>query len=345
MGEKLDFPTKLEKKLSIFDQIRKFMKRTSIAVDKKGRISYISYPPRGGFSKKQAENIETLEVKDALIVGDDRDRSLHDLKNLKTLVLGNGVVAVTEGAIPSTTVEELVLSDQARQIPIGAIADTKIKKVRCTDFTVATISGHSKTDIFFDQDERLNFIEHDHNSLGQLDDMAQKQQNPVLKTEAKIRALSWDILRESSKQKNEKSIYVYSEALGRDRNYSVPAIVDTVPMPASRSEKIDDDKLIGIFVTGKEEVDLSAFTQYPNLTQIVVGKDVLRVIGAPDLAENGVVDQDKTPQRTQKNINGKSQLVTIMSGNTVVLKPMQVATPELTHQPEKTVQKEDREME
>ena len=95
MGEKLDFPTKLEEKLSIFDQIRKFMKRTSIAVDKKGRISYISYPPRMGFSKKQAENIETLEVNDVLILGDDRDRSLNELKNLKTLVLGNGVVAVT----------------------------------------------------------------------------------------------------------------------------------------------------------------------------------------------------------------------------------------------------------
>ena len=53
MSEKINFPTKLEEKLSFFDRLRKLMKRTSVTVDSNGKVSYISYPPRNGFSDKQ----------------------------------------------------------------------------------------------------------------------------------------------------------------------------------------------------------------------------------------------------------------------------------------------------
>lgn len=318
MSEKINFPTKLEEKLSFFDKLRKLMKRTSVAVDSKGKVSYISYPPRNGFSDKQKKSIETLEVNDVLILGDDRDRSLLELENLKTLVLGRGVIAVAEGAVPTTGLEELVVSDQAKQIPVGAISRTSIKRVRGNGFDISTTSKNTQTDIFFDQDERIHFLESASFSLGQLDHMDGSGMDSVLEAEAAARSLSKQILKSSSQRENENSIYVYSETLGRDRVYSVHAIADTFPIPANRAEKIDDDKLIGIYITGKEEVDLDSLTQYPNLRQIVVGKDVKRVNGTPDLKENGIIE-DKVPQRTQMSKNGKEQVVAIMSDETLVL--------------------------
>ena len=121
-----------------------------------------------------------------------------------------------------------------------------------------------------------------------------------------------------SQRENKNSIYVYSETLGRDRVYSVHAIADTFPMPSNRGEKIDDDKLIGIFITGKEEIDLDSLAQYPNLRQIVVGKDVKRVNTATELKETGIIENE-VPERIQIAKNGKEQIVTIMSKETALL--------------------------
>lgn len=318
MSEKIDFPTKLEEKLSFFDKLRKLMKRTSVAVDSSGKVNYISYPPRNGFSNKQKKNIETLEVNDVLILGDDRDRSLLELENLKTLVLGRGVIAVAEGAVPTIGLEELVISDQAKQIPVGSISRTSIKRVRGNGFDISTTSKNTKTDIFFDQDERIHFLESASFSLGQLDYMDGRGVDSVLEAEAAACSLSKQILKSSSQRENKNTIYIYSETLGRDRVYSVHAIADTFPMPTNRIEKIDDDKLIGIYITGKEEVDLDSLTQYQNLRQIVIGKDVRRVLGTQSLKENGIIE-DKVPQRTQTAKNGKEQAVNIMSNETIVL--------------------------
>ncbi|MBR3613919.1 MAG: hypothetical protein IKL55_01935 [Clostridia bacterium] len=321
MSEKINFPTKLEEKLSFFDRLRKLMKRTSVAVDSNGKVSYISYPPRNGFTDKQKKNIETLEVNDVLILGDDRDRALLELENLKTLVLGRGVIAVAEGAVPTTGLEELVISDQAKQIPVGAISRTSIKRVRGNGFDISTTSKNTQTDIFFDQDERIHFLESASFSFGQLDNMDGRGVDSVLEAEAAARSLSKQILKSSSQRENKNSIYVYSETLGRDRVYSVHAVADTFPMPSNRGEKIDDDKLIGIYLTGVEDIDLSTLAQYPNLTQIVVGKDVKRITGTVDTKENGIVE-DKIPQRTQMSKSGKEQTITVMSGDTIVLNPV-----------------------
>ena len=56
-----------------------------------------------------------------------------------------------------------------------------------------------------------------------------------------------------------------------------------------------------------EEVDLSTLSQYPNLKYITVGKDVKRVTTTPEFEEKSV--DDKTVQRTQKNVNGKETLM------------------------------------
>ncbi len=319
MSEKINFPTKLEEKLSFFDRLRKLMKRTSVTVDSNGKVSYISYPPRNGFSDKQKKSIETIEVNDVLILGDDRDRSLLELENLKTLVLGRGVIAVAEGAVPTTGLEELVISDQARQIPMGAISGTSIKRVRGNVFDIST-DKKALTNIFFDSDERIHFMQGERLSLGQLDWMDEHGQDAAKESENNMHSLAESLIKNSSKNNNDNSIFVYSETLGSERASSIHAVADAFPMPSGRGEKIDDDKLIGIFVTGVEEVDLASLSKYPNLKHITIGKDVRRVTTTPDLEEK-VID-DNTTQRLQKSITGKEQVITVMSDSTVMMMPM-----------------------
>ena len=343
MSEKINFPTKLEEKLSFFDKLRKLIKKTSIAVDSKGKISYISYPPRNGFSDKQKKSIETLEVNDVLILGDDRDRSLLELENLKTLVLGRGVIAVAEGAVPTTGLEELVISDQARQIPMGAISRTSIKRVRGNGFDIST-DRNAPTNIFFDADERIHFMQGERLSLGQLDMMDGKGIDVAKESEDNMYFLAESLIKSSSKNKNANSIFVYSDTIGSERASSIHAIADTFPMPSGRSEKIEDEKLIGIFITGVEEVDLATLSQYPNLKHITVGNDVRRVATTQDL-EDRSHESNKVLQKVQKNVDGKEQVITLMSDKTTMMMPM-LKTP-IAHVQEKVKEevKEDKSLE
>lgn len=320
MSEKINFPTKLEEKLSFFDRLRKLMKRTSVTVDSNGKVNYISYPPRNGFSDKQKKNIETIEVNDVLILGDDRDRSLLELENLKTLVLGRGIIGVAEGAVPTTGLEELVVSDQARQIPLGAISRSSIRRVRGNGFDIST-DAKAPTNIFFDLDERIHFMQGERLSLGQLDWMDGQGKDAAKESEDTMYYLAESLINKSSQNKNDNSIFIYSETLGSERASSIHAVADTFPMPSGRDEKIDDDKLIGIFVTGVDEVDLGSLAQYPNLKHITIGKDVRRVTATPELQDRNVED-DKLAQKMQKNINGKEQIITMMSNSTVMMMPM-----------------------
>ena len=337
MSEKINFPTKLEEKLSFFDRLRKLMKRTSVTVDSNGKVSYISYPPRNGFSDKQKKSIETIEVNDVLILGDDRDRSLLELENLKTLVLGRGVIAVAEGAIPTKGLEELVISDQARQIPLGAISGTSIRRVRGNGFDLST-DKKALTNIFFDSDERLHFMQGERISLGQLDWMDGHGKNPAQESENYMYSLAESLINNSSKNKNANSIFIYSETIGSERASSIHAVVDKYPMPSGRNEKIDDDKLIGIFVTGVEDIDLSTLSQYPNLKYITIGKDVRRVATTNDFEDN------KT-QGKQKSISGKEQLITVMSDTTVMTMPILKTPIPKVQERVKTPEKEEKTIE
>lgn len=319
MSEKINFPTKLEEKLSFFDRLRKLMKKTSVTVDSNGKVSYISYPPRNGFSDKQKENIETIEVNDILILGDNRDRSLLELKKLKTLVLGRGIVGVTDGAIPNTGLEELVLSDQARQIPEGIIYNSSIKRVRGNEFDIST-DAKALTSIYFDIDGRLHFKQSETLSLAQCDELEKRGKSPAKESENYMYSLAERLIKNSSQNSNANSIFVYSEDIGRERKSSIHAVVDKYPIPSGRSEKIDDDKLIGIYITGVEEVDLANLLHYPNLKYITVGKDVRRVTTTQDFSEKGI--DSKSIQRTQKNTAGKEQFVTMMSETTNMMMPL-----------------------
>ena len=343
MSEKINFPTKLEEKLSFFDRLRKLMKRTSVTVDSNGKVSYISYPPRNGFSEKQKKSIETIEVNDVLILGDDRDRSLLELENLKTLVLGRGIIGVAEGAVPTTGLQELVISDQAKQIPLGAISRSSIRRVRGNGFDIST-DAKSPTNIFFDLDERIHFMQGERLSLGQLDWIDGNGKSAAKESEETMHFFAESLIKNSSQNKNDNTIYVYSETLGSERASSIHAVADTFPMPNGRDEKIDDDKLIGIFLTGVEEVDLASLAQYPNLKHITIGKDVRRVTATPDLQEKGIVNE-KMLQKVQKSISGNEQIITIMSDSTTMMMPM-LKTPIIPVQEKtKIVEKEEKSIE
>lgn len=319
MSEKINFPTKLEEKLSFFDRLRKLMKKTSVTVDSNGKVSYISYPPRNGFSDKQKKNIQTIEVNDVLILGDDRDSSLLELENLKTLVLGRGVVAVAEGAVPTKGLEELVISDQARQIPMGAISGTSIKRVRGNGFDIST-DRQALTNIFFDSDERIHFMQGERLSFSQLDSLEENGKDAVQEAEKNMYSLAKSLIESSSKNNNANSIYVCSETIGSERASSIDAVMDAFPMPSSRNEKIADDKLVGLYITGVDEVDLGTLSQYPNLKFITLGKNVRRVITTPSYEEQTL--EDKSVIRFQKNINGKEQVISLLSDSTSMMMPI-----------------------
>ena len=275
-----------------------------------------------------------------MILGDDRDSSLLELENLKTLVLGRGVIAVAEGAVPTKGLEEIVFSDQARQIPMGAISGTSIKRVRGNGFDIST-DKQALTNVFFDSDERIHFMQGERLSFSQLDLLEENGKDASQESEKNMHFLAESLIKSSSKNNNANSIYVYSETIGSERASSIDAVMDAFPMPSSRNEKLDDNKLVGLYITGVDEVDLGELSQYPNLKFITLGKNVRRVITTPSFEEQTL--DDKIVKRVQKNINGKEQVITVMSDSTAMMKPVSktpvvpVIEKEKVKMPEKTL--------
>ena len=201
-----------------------------------------------------------------------------------------------------------------------AISRSSIRRVKGNGFDIST-DAKAPTNIFFDLDERIHFMQGERLSLGQLDWMDGQGKDAAKESEDAMYYLAESLINKSSQNKNDNSIFIYSETLGSERASSIHAVADTFPMPSGRDEKIDDDKLIGLFVTGVDEVDLGSLAQYPNLKHITIGKDVRRVTATPELQDRNVED-DKLAQKMQKNINGKEQIITMMSNSTVMMMPM-----------------------
>ncbi len=274
-----NIPTKVEEKFSFINLIRKLLNKTSKSKDIKGRIKYISYPPKKGFSNKQKREIEELEINDVSIVGENRDISLNDLSCLKKLSLGKGVIAVTEGSIPNF-IEILELSETVKQIPPNAIVDSLIKRVQGRDFCIATNSDKTISDIYMDTDERLHFIETKLLSISALDsaenEVEQSQEN-IAENGVK------EILEASSKFENKQTLYVYDEGKLGTRRYRIHAVLDEFPIPENRSKSFSDDKLIGILINGAEEVDLEELSRYQNLQEIYINKSIRVTGGLEDI--------------------------------------------------------------
>lgn len=334
-----NIPTKVEEKFSFINLIRKLLNKTSKAKDIKGRIKYISYPPKKGFSSKQKREIEELEINDVSIVGENRDVSLNELSNLKKLYLGRDVIAVTEGSIPNSGIEVLELSDTVKQIPPNAITQSSIKKVQGKNFCIASSSRNTISDIYIDTDERLHYVETGHISLGMSDYIEQHGGNVEEEVAAALKTISEGILNESSASPNEDTLYIYDEGKSGSRVFTIHTLLDKFPIPDGRNKTFPDDKLIGILINGKEEIDLEQLAVYPNLQNIYIGQNVKRVLSTGDLRDTKNINQKNIVQKEQKSVSGKIQKVNLTSKDTVVLTNSKKDAGE--NPISKTVEKED----
>lgn len=330
--DKIQFPSKIDKKPSFMERIMKMLNRTSQVIDSDGRVTYITYPLKKDFSKKQKESVETLVINDVTIFGEVRDYRFQELAKLKKLVLGEGVLGVATDSLMSARFEELVLSEDVTMIPEGAIRDSKIKRVTSPKYDISTDATNVRTDIYTDEDDRLHFIERGRFSIGEEEYKLRRGEKMTEETRAASTALAKKILFSTSKRDNTKTIFVYAPNLGSDIDYSVHAITDDFPMPEDSLKRIPDDKLIGILVNGVEELDLEDLKQYPNLTRIVVGKGVKRVIKSKDTDEATRLDPDKQKVKLvedgkqvyeQKSATGTLQTISLASDTTLVMSAQQ----------------------
>lgn len=331
--EKIQFPSKVNKQPSFMERIMKMLNRTSQVIDSNGKVTHITYPLKKDFSKKQKESTETLVINDVTIFGEVRDYRFLNLPNLKKLVLGEGVLGVALDALYGAKFEELELSEDVTMIPEGAIRDSKIKRITSPKFDISTDAGKVTTDIYIDEDDRLHFIENAKYSMGQEEYKLRRREIMSEETRAAALSLAKKILFSTSKRDNKKSVFVYAPRLGSEIDYSVHAILDDFPMPETSMKRIPDEGLIGILVNGVEELDLEDLKQYPNLTRIVVGKDVKRVIKAKDTDETTRLDPDKKKVKLvedgkqvyeQKNSAGVIQTISLASDTTLVMSTQQL---------------------
>lgn len=335
MGESNSaLPNKIDEKESLLDKIRKAFNRTTRYVDSQGKIGYISYPPKKGFSDKQKNEIRELEINGVEILGTEKDLSLRDLKKLKVLTLGQGTKAISSNVIPRS-VETLIIPEGLTQIPEGAIYDSSIKSLIAPNFGIATTSPRH-TNIFFDEFGRLNFTQDEYYSKGQVDYFNTRKnhspKNPhVLSASQEASAarnhITRQLLEATSHTNNSQSLYVFRKTLDSESDFSIQAVMDTFPMPEDRSLGFDDKLLIGILVNGKDELDLRSLEKYENLKNVFVGKDVKRVVGFEDEPEKiNAFDKNTPTKYKRQSPSGKDQVVVMLSSETVAMKDAKAAT-------------------
>lgn len=250
-----------KEKISLREKIRKFFNKTSRYADKKGHIHYIVYPPKKGFLEKKQDEIVELEINDVSNIGPEEKNALGQLSQLKKLILGKGVESISvEGTFP--TIKTLVLSDDIKEIPKGAMDTIHSKRIIGSNFGVSI--GKPVDSIFIDEVGRVNVCGSDNISKVNI--------NPE-------HGVAYKVLEGSSKLSNSKSIYVYGHNENANGDYSVQVIIDDFPMSKENAEKIPNNRLIGILINGCQEVNLDELAQYPNLRQVFIGKSIERVKG------------------------------------------------------------------
>lgn len=343
--EKIQFPSKVDKKPTFMEKIMGMLNRNSKIVDSNGKVTYIAYPLKKDFSKKQKENAETLIINDVTIFGEVVDHRHQTLKNAKKLVLGEGVLGVATGALSNTQFEEVELSEDVTMIPEGAIQNSSVRRIYGPNFDISTDASNIKTDFYIDEDSKPHFIEKGRYSKGQESHKLSRGEKMTEETRYAALALAKRMLFSTSKKDNEKSLFVYAPSFGSDIDYTVHGIMDDFSILEDSFKRIPDEKLIGILVNGVEEVNLESLKKYPNLMRIVVGKDVKRVVKSKDTEDSVVLDQDKKTVKLkedgkqvyeQKNLNGFSQRILFASDATIIMSSRE-AKAEV--EPEKTLAK------
>lgn len=302
---------------------RKLFKRNCTFTDYSGKIGYLAYPPRNGYSDKQKQEIRGLEITGVETI-DDKSTPLDDLRHLKyltRLVLGEGVKGISRNAIP-TTVDEIVLSDSVKNIPEGFVSNGCYKSISGPGFFINAEFSQFNNSFFIDEFGRVNFTRSNRLSSGQRDNMEKHGRDVAKECEDAKTYSTTSLIHHSSKGFNTKTLYIYEKSKsGSDA--SIHAVIDDYPMDEShKSERLSDDKLIGIFVNGVEELDLEDLAKYPDLKTIVIGKSVARVRNVRDDLSSPDIDRHGNKVFGDETITGKKQSVTLLSNETVPLTRM-----------------------
>lgn len=313
--------------------------------DSKGRIGYLSYPPKKGFTPRQCEEIESLEISGVETIDDKTDPKddLRHLKHLKKLTLGEGVKTISRNSIP-TSLSEVTISEGI-SIPESFVAMGSITKVSMPGVTFDSQYANYNNTFFTDEFGRLHFTRSNHLSTGEVGVIDRSGKNLKESTATLRTASAESLLHHSSKHPNNKTLYIYAKSLDSNRNYSIHAVADVFPMPEEHKTELSDENLIGIMVNGVPELDITSLDLYPNLQTVYVGKSVDKVTGVRN-PYNGGTDGRGHRRLLELSKIGKQQSIILLSENTVpITAPKAKSEEPVIEQTEQSIDSDSRDVE
>ena len=313
--------------------------------DSKGKIGYLSYPPKKGFTPRQCEEIVSLEISGVETIDDKTDPKddLRHLKHLKKLTLGEGVKTISRNSIP-TSLSEIILAEGV-SIPESFVSMGSITKVSAPGVTFDSQYANYNNTFFTDKFGRLHFTRSNHLSMGEIGVIDRSGKNLEDSAAALRKTSAESLLHHSSKHPNDKTLYVYARSISSGRNYSIHAVADTFPMPEEHKTELSDENLIGIMVNGVPEFDVTSLDLYPNLQTVYVGKSVDKVTGVRD-PYNGGTDGRGHRQLLELSKAGKQQSIILLSENTVpITAPKAKSEEPVIEQTEQSITSDSRDIE
>lgn len=313
--------------------------------DSKGKIGYLSYPPKKGFTPRQCEEIVLLEISGVETIDDKADPKddLRHLKHLKKLTLGEGVKTISRNSIP-TSLSEIILAEGV-SIPESFVSMGSITKVSAPGVTFDSQYANYNNTFFTDKFGRLHFTRSNHLSMGEIGVIDRSGKNLEDSAAALRKTSAESLLHHSSKHPNDKTLYVYAKSISSGRNYSIHAVADTFPMPEEHKTELSDENLIGIMINGVPEFDVASLDLYPNLQTVYVGKSVDKVTGVRD-PYNGGTDGRGHRQLLELSKSGKQQSIVLLSENTVpITAPKAKSEEPVIEQTEQSITSDSRDIE
>ena len=317
-------------KANLFAELgRNLFHRNCRYVDYNGKIGYLAYPPKKGFSPKQCEEIRSLEISGVETIDDKTDPKddLRHLRFLEKLTLGDSVKTISRYSIP-TTVSTIVLPEGI-SIPESHVAMGSYTKISMPGVTFDSKYANYSNSFFTDEFGRLHFTKSSHLSSNEVDVIDRSGKNLQESVSALRNTSAESLLHHSSKYSCDKTIYVYAKSINSNKNYSIHAVADTFPMPEEHKTELSDDTLIAIMVNETQELDLTTLETYPNLQTIYVGKSVDKVTGVKEEYTGGT-DGRGHKQILDLSKSGKKQSIILLSNNTVPIATPKTKTSEPT---------------
>lgn len=299
-------------------------------IDFLGRQGTLKYPPKRYYPENLTDKVVALTINGVEKI-DDKTTLVDDLryfKNLTKLTLGDGVKSMSFNSLPST-VEELRLPASLTDIKKDSLSCLSLKKVLGPDYSIVVEDYARKKSIYFDEFGRFNFEVSVSESNASIDPKANHAHMSAEEYTAKNRnVLTDNILNSSTKLPNAQTIYVYAPTIRSDKDYSAHIVLDTFPMPEER-KTLPDDQLIGIYVTGKDNLDTSELANYPNLQKVYLGQDIKKVTGIKDSLDEKK-DVNGHSILNEQTPTGKAQKIIFLSRDTLPVKDITHVEPHVS---------------